>query len=164
MNLPEIQTAIADAEARRASLSLPNLIELQGQVNYLTGQTLLDPARKGDLQHAMYALDHAKQQHEKSKAIDLELLTLKDKLQQAEYENEQNKREAEKQRKQETLTEFRSAALATVRAARRCMNMQVDPGQFHFGFLSGAWNSGFTTKDEMGFGLLRFEVAEKESK
>ena len=162
LSLPEISLAIADAQSRRAALSLPNLSELRGRVNYLTSQTIFDPARKGDLQAAMHTLDAATREHEKAKQIDLELLSLQDKLQQAEYENAQAKREQAKRVQQDALTEFRSAALATCRAARRCMKLGIDPGQFHFAFLSGAWNSNFTTKDEMGFGLLRFEQSEKE--
>ena len=165
--LPEIQQQIAKLKLEQQNFpALPNLAHIEAQITFHGARAIVGedaPRHKAELEAAMIAKEQARPLIDRNDEINRELARLRTELAIAEAEQARLQHEQKQRAKQELVQEYRHAALAMIRAARKCMNANVDIGSFSVGFLETDPNGPFKLSDEMKMGLLRFEVAEREA-
>ena len=166
MTLPEIQSAIELIKDQLQALPEYSLPAIEGRIQYHAARAIVGeeaPKHKAELETQILLKEDAVKVQEQRDRLNKELAQLRTALAIEEAEQARILHEREQRFKEELLNEFRHNALAMVRSARKCMNSNIDTGNFAVGFLSSDPNGGFSLRDEMRFGLLRFERAEKEN-
>lgn len=166
MTLPELHQQIEALKQEQAALQpLPDIAQLEARITYHGARAIVGaeaPNHKAALETAMLLKEQAQPALARNDEINVQLARLRTELAFAEAEQARLKHEAQERYKQGLVDEYRHAALAMVRAARKCMNANIDPGSFSVGFLETDPNGPFKLSQEMKFGLLRFEREEQE--
>ena len=119
------------------------------------------------MQNAIRSKEEAARHHERAAEIDKTLRHLRMEFQLAEADEHRHAVEQANKRMEQAHDEFALAARQVVRAYRRCLNIRSDnmqisgatqkvPPSFTFNHITNP-TCGFTTAQEMGFGLVRGE-------
>jgi hypothetical protein len=165
MTLPEIQNHIELIKSQLQILPEFSLAQIEGQIQHHAARAIVgaDASRhKAALEAAIIQKGEVERSQEQRARLNKELQQLRTALAIEEAEQARLKHEQEQRQKDELLHEYQRCALAMVRAARKCMRANINTGDFSVGFLSSDPNSGFSLRDEMRFGPLRFERREQE--
>jgi len=165
MTLPEIQKRIELIRNQLQLLPEYSLPAIEGRIQYHAARAIVGedaPRHKAELETQILLKEDAVKSQEQRERLNKELAQLRTALAIEEAEQARIIHEQEQRAKDELLNEFRHNALAMVRSARKCLNANIPTGNFSIGFLSSDPNGGFSLLDEMRYGLLRFERAEKE--
>lgn len=166
MQLPEIQNRIELIKNQLQLLPEYSLPAIEGRIQYHAARAIVGedaPKHKAELETQILLKEEAVKAQEQRDRFNKELAQLRTMLAIEEAEQARLKHEQEQRRKNELLNEFRHNALAMVRSARKCMNAGIETRDFSVAFLQSDPNGGFSLRDEMRFGLLRFERAEQET-
>ena len=173
-----LRNQIEQLQREKQALALPDLAALEAAITFHGARChSVDPQTAGHHQRAMAdamtAKDAAEQNWKRAQAINSEVASLNSQLELLLAEEKRHQVEMADKRMAEAHNEFRLAAINTVRAYRRCINIGRQnagipgastklPKGFTFGHLQNAYgNPQFSTSDQMAMGLLRIEQDEQ---
>jgi hypothetical protein len=177
MTLADIHNKIGHLEREQSNLVLTPLSEMEAQILWHSARThSLDKAEAQHHVASIQSLLAGKQQVEqawkRNGEIVREIALLKQDLHFCEVDERKHRAEAANRELNAAVEEFVAQAKNLVRSYRRAQRIALAnhaipgastgfPQDLSLSFLSGSPHSGFTLQQEVGFGLLPFELREQ---
>jgi hypothetical protein len=177
MNLPDLQAKIHQLELEKSQLALPSLPQLESDIQFAAARVhSIDPKTaaqwRDKLQDALNAKQLAEENWSRNGQINTELSQLRQQLHFAEHDERHAIADKASKDLAQAASDYESAAKATIRAYRRCMQLSARnagipgastglPNGPHLPLRGFGYGGGYSTYQEMAMGLLPFEKEEQ---